>query len=115
MKKSEVEFYLDSEEYWKHDFEVKYIGVSEKTGDENWVVSSLHSKARKIVHSMEEAFYLAYVAMDIYENGISNMKETPSKREKQKAAYLALYDDNLSYSENRVAVENKFKIHWAKR
>lgn len=82
---------LDSENYWKHDFEIKLISIN-KDKVEWWIITYLETKNSVSCTSMLQAFKIAYLSEERLDLGY--IKSKFGKLTERKAGIL-LYGNTL--------------------
>lgn len=78
FKEKDDEYYLDNEDYWKHDFNVRFISADEETDTEVWAVTSSYTSHKFEVYcsSMEEAFKVAHIAQEMIDDQLLSTRDT---------------------------------------
>lgn len=92
------EEFLDSEDFWKDDFIVKFVQIN-KDGTEWWQIINPTLKNVVSCNTMLQAFKIAYLAEELLRNDVITTK--CNSYAKLKAEWLLYGMDNVTYEDHK--------------
>ncbi len=103
--------FLDSEDYWKEDFTVKFIRVN-PDGSEWWQVRNPTLNNVVSCNSMLQAFKIAYLAKELLENDCIKAKINANGSAILKAEWLLYVSKKTEYKEHKQNKDRFYRGKW---